>query len=120
MRNYYQYRRSSRHYSKRMIARTWRGTATGANADAYARHFRDQVAPQLKMLTGNRGSYLLRREVGERTEFVALTFWESREAIRAFAGNDIERAHVEPQARAVLAEFDEFADHYEVAFSSSS
>ena len=103
-----------------MIARTWRGTATVANADAYARHFRDNVAPQLQTLAGNRGAFLLRREAAGRTEFVALTFWNSREAVRAFAGDDIGKAHIEPQARAVLAEFDEQADHYEVAFSFSS
>ena len=103
-----------------MIARTWRGSATAANADAYARHFRDKVAPQLKALAGNRGAVLLRRDIGQQTEFVALSFWESRDSIRAFAGHDIAKAHVEPQARSVLAAFDEHADHYEVAFSSAS
>ena len=120
MRNFYQYRRRPRHYISAMIARTWRGIASGANVDAYARHFRDSVAPQLTALAGNRGAFLLRRDAGQRTEFVALTFWESRDSIRAFAGDDISKAHVEPRARAVLAAFDEHADHYDVAFSSSS
>ena len=101
-----------------MIARTWRGTATHANADAYHRHFTQTVAPELKALAGHRGAWLLRREVGGRVEFVVLTLWESRKAIAAFAGDDIEKAHVEPEARAVLAEFDEFATHYEVAFQA--
>ena len=101
-----------------MIARTWRGRASTANAPAYVRHFTRNVVPELKRLAGHRGAWLLQRSTGAGTEFLAVTLWESREAIRAFAGEDIARAHVEPQARAVLSGFDESADHYEVAFSS--
>jgi len=101
-----------------MIARTWRGRATAANAPAYVRHFTGNVAPELKSLPGNRGALLLQRSAGGETEFMAVTLWESRDVIRTFAGEDISKAHVEPQARAVLSSFDEHADHYEVAFSS--
>ena len=103
-----------------MIARTWRGSATQSKADAYERHFKDRVAPALGAIAGHRGAYLLRREVGGRTEFLAVTLWESRGAIQAFAGSDIDKAHVEPEARAVLDEFDDFAAHYEVAFRDLS
>ena len=101
-----------------MIARTWRGIATSANVDAYVRHFAQKVAPAVTALAGHRGAWLLRREVDGRTELLAVTLWESRDAIRAFAGDDIARAHVEPEARAVLSDFDDFACHYEVAFKS--
>ena len=101
-----------------MIARTWRGRASTANAPAYVGHFTRNVVPELKRLAGHRGAWLLQRSTGAGMEFLAVTLWESREAIRAFAGEDIARAHVEPQARAVLSGFDESADHYEVAFSS--
>jgi len=103
-----------------MIARTWRGRATSNNADAYERHFVGNVLPELKELTGNRGNWLLKREVDGNVEFLALTVWESRDSIRAFAGENISKAHVEPQARAVLSAFDEHADHYEIAVSPFS
>ena len=99
-----------------MIARLWRGVAAGANADAYQRHVTQTVFPALRDLPGHRGAYLLRRATGERTEFLAVTLWESIEAIQAFAGADAEQAVVEPQARAVLADFDDAARHYEVAY----
>src|SRR6266446_8123316 len=99
-----------------MIARIWRGrTATTANAEAYFQHVTGTVFPALKELAGHRGAWLLRREVDGQTEFLAVTLWESRQAIEAFAGRDIGKAVVEPEARAVLAEFDDFASHYEVA-----
>jgi heme-degrading monooxygenase HmoA len=98
-----------------MIARLWRGVAVAGNADAYHRHATTKVFPALRDIAGHRGAYLLKRTVGGRTEFLAVTFWDSLDAIRAFAGDDPEAAVVEPEARAVLAEFDDFARHYEVA-----
>lgn len=100
-----------------MIARIWRGRATAANASAYVRHFTETVVPQLKALPGHRGAWLLQRTQDGEVELVALTLWESRAAIEAFAGRDICRAHVEPQARAVLSSLDDYAEHYEVAYA---
>ncbi len=99
-----------------MIARLWRGRADTAKASAYFRHFSETVAPELEALAGQRGAWLLRREVDGQTEFLAVTLWESRQAIEAFTGSDIAKSVVESEARAALAEFDDFATHYEVAF----
>ena len=104
-----------------MIARLWRGHAAGAaNADAYARHAIGTVFPSLKNLAGHRGAYLLRGDVEGTTEFLAVTLWESRQSIEAFAGSDISKAVVEPEARAVLSAFADFATHYDVVGTSLS
>jgi heme-degrading monooxygenase HmoA len=101
-----------------MIARLWRGRAAdAAAADAYVRHFTGTVTTDLKSLSGHRGAWLLRREVDGRTEFIALTLWESRASIEAFTGPDISKSVVEPEARAALSAFDDFATHYDVAFT---
>jgi heme-degrading monooxygenase HmoA len=99
-----------------MIVRNWRGQVAADEADAYYRHVTETVFPELETLTGHQGAWLLRREVDGRTEFLAVTFWESLDSIRSFAGDDIATAIVEPEARAVLADFDDFARHYELAF----
>ena len=101
-----------------MIARTWHAHAAPDKADAYTAHFTRSVAPVLKSLAGNRGALLLRSEADGRVELVALTLWESRASIEAFAGKDISRAHIEREGRAALSSFDDFADHYEIAFTS--
>ena len=94
-----------------MIARLWRGSAAdAANADAYQRHVTTQVLPALRGIDGHRGARVLRRD----REFIVITFWESMDAIRRFAGADAERAVVEPEAQAVLSEYDERVSHYEV------
>lgn len=97
-----------------MIARLWGGRATSARADAYYRHFVNTVAPGLAAVAGHRGAYLLRRERDGQVEFLAVTLWDSLEAVRGFAGPDAEKAVVEPEGKAALTGFDELASHYDV------
>jgi len=96
-----------------MIVRIWRGEATADKADAYVLHVTGTVFPSLHGLRGHRSAHLLQRKAATGVEFLAVTEWESREAIEAFAGKDIETAIVEPEARAILSGFDDFARHYE-------
>jgi heme-degrading monooxygenase HmoA len=97
-----------------MIIREWRGRARPDQADAYPAHFRDSVLPELRNIPGFVGASLSRRDEAERIEYVVLTRWRSFDAIRAFAGNDVERAIVEPGAAAALTDFDDFVRHYEI------
>jgi heme-degrading monooxygenase HmoA len=97
-----------------MIVRTWRGRADPKNADAYPRHFRRNVLPELHAIAGFQGATLMRQEAGGTIEYVVMTRWASMDAIRAFAGQDVTRAVVEPEAVAALVSFDETVTHYEV------
>lgn len=102
-----------------MIVRTWQGrAANSANAGTYARHLEESVFPKLGQIPGQRGAYLLRRDLDGQIEFLVLTMWESMDAVRAFAGNNPETAVLEPAARAVLAEYDTTVNHYEVVLSA--
>jgi heme-degrading monooxygenase HmoA len=97
-----------------MIVREWRAWAVPPNDTVYEEHFRSSVVPHLQEMPGCIGAQLLRRKVGDKVELVAMTTYESLDAIRAFAGEDLERAVVAPEARAVLARFDDRCRHYEV------
>ncbi len=99
------------------IVRLWRGQATPDNADAYQRHVTRTVFPSLTKIPGYRGAHVLRRDTGGRVEFLVATLWDSMDAVRAFAGPDPERAVVEPAAKAVLVEFDDFVRHYRITHS---
>jgi heme-degrading monooxygenase HmoA len=103
----------------KMIARIWRGKAMAVKADDYLRHFTTRVAPHLKDVVGHRGAYLLRREAGGQVEFIAVTMWDSIETIKQFTGPDPDVAIVEPEGRAALSSFDDFATNYEVVHNSS-
>ena len=97
-----------------MVIREWRGRADTANKDAYARHFRERVLPELHGVPGFLGAHLSRREMNGRVEYLVLTRWQSMDAIRAFAGADVSRAVVEPGAVAALTDYDDRVGHYEV------
>ena len=97
-----------------MIVREWRALATEANARAYITFFRRTVVPILKTVAGHRGAWLMHRGVDEGVELVALTLWESHNAIRAFGGADVARARVEPEAQALFIRFDDTVSLYEL------
>ena len=97
-----------------MIIREWRGRASLAQAEAYGAHFRTKVVPELVTLPGFVGAHLSRRLLGDGIEFLVLTRWKSMDAIRDFAGSEIDKAVVEPGAVAALIDFDAKVRHYEV------
>ncbi len=98
-----------------MIARTWRGATRAEDAEAYADYIRETGIAAYAATPGNRGAYLLYRIEGDRAEFLTLSLWESLEAIRGFAGEDVERAVFYPEDDRYLIERDLVARHYVVA-----
>ncbi|MQA87620.1 MAG: hypothetical protein GEV03_24105 [Streptosporangiales bacterium] len=101
-----------------VIARIWHATATADGADAYREHFTGSVLPALRELDGHRGAYLLRRDRDGHVELQVITLWESLDAVRRFAGPDVEAAVVEPEARAVLTDFDAKVAHHSVVIDA--
>ena len=98
-----------------MIARLWHGAVPVEKGDAYMRYLERTGVPDSKATPGNRGVYVLRRREGDVAHFVFVSLWESREAIRAFAGDDLEKARYYPEDRAYLLELEPTVTHYEVA-----
>jgi heme-degrading monooxygenase HmoA len=96
----------------------WRGWSRSDQADRYERHYRSEVVATLGQVPGFRGARLLRRRLGEETEFVSLTFFDDLDAVRGFAGPDYETAVVAEEAREVLIRFDERVSHYETALDA--
>jgi len=99
-----------------MISRVWHGWATPANADAYESLLKSEIFTGIKNreIAGYRGIHLFRRSLGDEVEFVTVMWFDSLEAVRAFAGGDYEVAVVPARARALLSRFDERSQHYEV------
>jgi heme-degrading monooxygenase HmoA len=97
-----------------VIARLWHGWTAPENADAYEEFLRTKMFPSIHRVQGYLGADLLRRDDGQEIAFVTITRFESLDAVRAFAGQDYERAVVEPEARALLSRFDQRSDHYEI------
>ena len=98
-----------------MIVRQWRAWASPANADQYEQHFREHVIPHLKEIDGFVRAHLLRRDNYGIIELIVQSHFESIDAIRAFAGEQFSHAVVAPEAKAILARYDDRCTHFEIA-----
>ena len=101
-----------------MIARVWKGIALTEKANDYLKHLKHAVFPELAQINGYRKAYVLRRDLSDGVEFTVQTFWESMEAIRQFAGENVETAVVAPAAQVLFREFDLNVTHYEIVLHS--
>ena len=99
-----------------MIARVWHGVVPLAKADGYGTYLSDsdRGVRDYQRLPGNRGVCLLRRVQGDRVHFLLMSFWDSRGAIEAYAGPDIDRAQYFPYDRECLLDPEPNVTHYEV------
>jgi heme-degrading monooxygenase HmoA len=98
-----------------VIARIWRGAVKAGDGDAYADYMRATGLPAYRSTPGNRGAWMLRRDARDRSEFVMFTLWDSLDAVKAFAGEDYERAVFYPEDDRYLIERDLVSTHYDVA-----
>ncbi len=103
-----------------MIARLWSARATPAQAPAYVEHLRTQVLPAVRGVDGYVGAQLLQRVGPDEVEILVVTWWRSLEAIRGFAGDDLEGAVVADEAAALLTDFDRRVRHYELVVSDDA
>jgi heme-degrading monooxygenase HmoA len=97
-----------------MIARIWKGAVRKQDGDAYAQYMQQTGVAGYVKTPGNRGVWMLRRNVDDWTEFMMFTLWDSLEAVKAFAGDDYETAVFYPKDERFLVERDRTAVHYEV------
>jgi len=99
-----------------MISRIWHGWTASANADAYEALLKSEIflGIQQRQIAGYRGIQLFRRRFNEEVEFVTVMWFDTLDAVRAFAGEDYEAAVVPPRARKLLSRFDARSQHYEV------
>jgi heme-degrading monooxygenase HmoA len=101
-----------------MIVRSWRARASREKAPLYIEHARSRVFPHIAHIAGHKGALVLRRDRDGDVEILVLTVWSSMQAIAAFAGDAPEHAVVEPEAEALLLNYDRTVQHYEVAAAS--
>ena len=97
-----------------MISCHWT-CVTGPDAgDVYESYLRTTMFPSFSEIPGFVSATILRREHDEGSAFRIVTEWASMDAIRAFAGEDVETAVVPEAAQAMMVRFDKRVRHYEV------
>ena len=103
-----------------MIARLWHGMTPADRADEYLDYLNSTGLPDYRRTPGNRGVYVLCRTEGDIAHFLLVSLWESYDAIRQFAGEDIEEARYYPADKDFLLEFEPRVTHYDVLLSQSA
>ncbi len=101
-----------------MLARLWHGITLASKADEYVAYLNKTGVEDYQATEGNLGVQLLRRIEGGQAHFLIITFWESVEAIKKFAGEEYEKARYYPEDQNFLLEFEEKVIHYEVVAST--
>ncbi len=99
-----------------MILRSWSGVTLPERAADYIRYLETAILPELRSISGHRGAYVLRRDLGSEVEFQVLSLWDSMDDVRGFA-EDVDVAVVPAQARALLERFDAKARHHDIVFA---
>jgi len=97
-----------------MIARIWRGLTRRQDHETYYDYLQKTGLKDYAAVPGNRGVWVLRRVRGETAEFLLISLWDSYAAIRAFAGEDYEKAVYYPEDEKYLLDRPPGVDHYEV------
>ncbi|HET6900015.1 MAG TPA: antibiotic biosynthesis monooxygenase [Vicinamibacteria bacterium] len=97
-----------------MVVRMWHGRVPAEKADRYREFLNARAIPDYRSVPGNISVHILERPDGPVTHFVTMTFWASMDAIRGFAGDDVQVAKYYPEDRDYLLEFEPQVVHYEV------
>jgi len=97
-----------------VIARIWRGTTSKEQAEEYLHLMRTIALPDYRSIPRNRGAFALYRVDGETAYFVMITHWDSLEAVREFAGEDIEAAKYYDFDVNYLIDRGPVVEHYEL------
>jgi len=99
---------------KPMIARIWHGRTLTAKADEYERYLNASGVERMLKTDGNHGVEVLRKSDGPRTDFVVISYWESIDAVKRFAGKEFEKAVILDRDREFLIEVEPNVLHYDV------
>ena len=102
-----------------MIVRLWKGRVPAERADEYNAYQEEVGPPGYAKVPGNLGVYMIGRTIGDEYEIAMLTFWDSYDSIRAFAGDPIDKAKYYDRDFEFLIDPSETVDHYEVLSSAN-
>ncbi len=98
-----------------VILRRWTGKVRTERAAEYARYMAETGGDALQSIEGNLGHQITLRDLGDgTTEVMALTWWTDMEVIKAFVGDEPERAHYYTVDELYLIDRPEFVEHHVV------
>ena len=99
-----------------MIARMWHGRVDSSKSDEYAEFMKQRAAPDYSSVDGLQKLLFLRKDEKDVAHFLLVTYWDSMESVKRFAGEEPEKAKYYPEDDQFLLEKEEFSALYEVFY----
>ena len=99
-----------------MIERHWKGVAKRERAQEYIAHLQIETFQQITLIPGFISAKILERDIQEGIEFLIITKWQDIDAIKQFAGSNIEIAVVPELVQDIMLKYDKSVSHYKVDF----
>lgn len=99
---------------KAAVARVWHGRTPESKSQEYTAYLYDAGIQKIRSISGNLGAQVFRRTENGVTDFVVISYWDSRETIKRFAGEDIEKTHHLPRDPEFLLELEPTVKHYDI------
>lgn len=98
------------------IARIWRGWTSPQNASKLEHILRNEAIPSIEKNkpSGLKGIELLTLDTGNEVMFTTIMYFESIEAVRAFAGEEYSKAHIDPAVKPLLTKYDQVVEHHTI------
>jgi heme-degrading monooxygenase HmoA len=97
-----------------VIARAWHGVTDGKKSDQYLQYLNMTGIPEYRATPGNQGVVVLRKLKAGKAHFLLFSFWDTVDAIKKFAGDDVEKAKYYPGDKDFLLELEPTVEHYEL------
>ena len=97
----------------KMMVRIWHGRTKTADAEAYRQFVIDTGIKEYTSVEGNLGAQIWQQKEGDITHIWTVSWWKNIESIKAFAGDEIEKAKYYDEDRKYLLEFEPTVVHYE-------
>ena len=96
-----------------MIVRIWHGRTKTSDADAYREYVMKTGIKDYHATPGNLNAQVWQNQDGDVTDIWTVSWWVNIESIRAFAGQDYEKAKYYPGDKKYLLDFEPTVKHYE-------
>ena len=103
-----------------MIVRMWHGMVKASKADKYAEFMKERAVPDYSSVDGLKKLLFLRNVESDVAHFLLVTYWDSMEAVKKFAGERPEKAKYYPEDDDFLLEKEETSALYDVFYESSA
>lgn len=96
------------------IVRIWRGWTSIENATRLERVLREQAIPGIEANKpkGLKGIELLIMENNNEVQFTTVMYFDSIESVKAFAGDDYTKAHIDSSVAPLLLRYDQIVEHH--------